>query len=219
MAQIFSKGANKVPLLLLIALTAFGGGATGFFWYFGSPNFTDVGYRPKQPVPYSHKLHAGDLGMDCRYCHIGVEKSAVAMVPPTNTCMNCHKLVLPQSEKLLPIRESFASGKSMEWIKVHKVPDFAYFNHLPHINAGVGCASCHGRIDQMDVVEQKQPLSMGWCIDCHRNPDMHLRDLTVSKITDMNWKPLAEKDQLAFAQRIKTEKHIAPPEDCSGCHR
>ncbi|NUM80167.1 cytochrome c3 family protein [bacterium] len=215
MAQIFSKRANKVPLILLAAVTFGLIGAVGFLWYYGSPKFTDVGYRPKQPVPYSHKLHAGDLGMDCRYCHTGVEKSAVAMVPPTNTCMNCHKMVLTQSEKLLPVRESFASGMPIEWVKVHKIPDYAYFNHSAHINAGVGCESCHGNVAQMEVVEQKQPLSMGWCLDCHRNPDMHLRK--PSEITKMGWTP--PKDQLAFAAQVKKEKHIAPPEDCSGCHR
>ena len=219
MAQIFSKRANKVPLLLVAGVGFLGMAVTGFFWYYGSPKFTDVGYRPKQPVPYSHKLHAGDLGIDCRYCHVGVESSATAMVPPTATCMNCHKLVLPQSEKLLPIRESLAEGKSMEWIKVHKIPDFAFFNHSIHINAGVGCKSCHGRIDEMETVQQDQPLSMSWCVDCHRNPDMHLRDLEKTKVTEMNWTPLPEKDQLAFAERIKKEKHLAPPEDCSGCHR
>jgi hypothetical protein len=218
-AQIFTKRANKVPLLLVTGILFFGAAVTGFFWYYGSPKFTDVGYRPNQPVPYSHKLHAGDLGMDCRYCHVGVEVSATAMVPPTATCMNCHKLVLPQSEKLLPIRESFAEGKSMEWIKVHKVPDFAYFNHSIHVSAGVGCKSCHGRIDQMETVQQDQPLSMSWCVDCHRNPDMHLRDLEKTKVTDMDWTPLPEKEQIALAQRIKKEKHLAPPEDCSGCHR
>ncbi|MBX7152642.1 cytochrome c3 family protein [bacterium] len=215
MAQIFSKKANKVPLILVAAVTFGLVGAVGFLWYYGSPKFTDVGYRPKQPVPYSHKLHAGDLGMDCRYCHTGVEKSAVAMVPPTNTCMNCHKMVLTQSEKLLPVRESFASGMPVEWVKVHKIPDYAYFNHSVHINAGVGCESCHGNVAQMEVVEQKQPLSMGWCLECHRNPDMHLRK--PSDITKMGWVP--PKDQLAFAAQVKKEKHIAPPEDCSGCHR
>jgi hypothetical protein len=215
LAQIFSKNANRAPLILLVALLFLGGAITAFFWYYASPKFTDVGYRPKQPVPYSHKLHAGDLGMDCRYCHVGVEKSAVAMVPPTATCMNCHTLVKPQSEKLTLVRESFANGTPIEWIKVHKVPDYAYFNHSIHINAGVGCESCHGNVAQMEVVEQKQPLSMSWCLDCHRNPDDHLRPM--SDITKMGWKPSG--DQKAFAVKVKEEKRLAPPEDCSACHR
>ncbi|MCB0833335.1 MAG: cytochrome c3 family protein [Bacteroidetes bacterium] len=217
MAQIFPKSANKLPVLSLILVLALGGGATGFFWYFGSPKFTDVGYRPKQPVPYSHKLHAGDLGMDCRYCHVGVEVSGTAMVPPTATCMNCHNLILPQSEKLLPVRESWTSGMPIEWVKVHKVADYAYFNHSIHINAGVGCESCHGNVAQMEEVQQMKPLSMGWCLECHRNPDNDLRDLTKVKVTDMGWTP--PPNQAEFAARIKKEKHIAPPEDCSGCHR
>lgn len=217
MPQIFPKSANKLPLITLVAVLVLGGALTGFFWYFASPKFTDVGYRPKQPIPYSHKLHAGDLGMDCRYCHVGVERSATAMVPPTATCMNCHNLILTQSEKLLPLRESWTNGTPIEWVKVHKTPDFAYFNHSIHVNRGIGCESCHGNVAQMEVVQQMQPLSMSWCLDCHRNPDMHLRDLTKVKITDMNWTP--PKDQLAFAEKIKKEKHIAPPEDCSACHR
>ncbi|HMW33054.1 cytochrome c3 family protein [bacterium] len=218
MAQIFPKRANKTPILAAAALGFLGMAVTGFFWYYGSPKFTDVGYRPVQPVPYSHKLHAGDLGMDCRYCHVGVETAAAAMVPPTATCMNCHKLVLPQSEKLLPVRESFANNTPIQWVKVHKIPDYAYFNHSIHVNRGVGCESCHGNIAQEEVVQQRQPLSMSWCLDCHRNPDQHLRDLQSGvKVTDMNWTPPA--DQAKFAARIKQEKKIAPPEDCSGCHR
>ncbi len=215
MAQIFSKNANRAPLILIAGLLLLGAAVNGFFYYYASPKFTDVGYRPKQPVPYSHKLHAGELGIDCRYCHVGVENSAVAMVPPTATCMNCHTMIKPQSEKLALIRESYANGTPMQWIKVHKVADYAYFNHSIHLHAGVGCESCHGNIAQMEVVEQKQPLSMSWCLDCHRNPDEHLRPM--SDITKMGWKP--SDDQKAFAARIKQEKRIAPPEDCSACHR
>ncbi len=187
----------------------------GFFWYYGSPKYLDVGYRPKQPVPYSHKLHAGDLGMDCRYCHTGVEVGAFATVPPTQTCMNCHKMILPESEKLLPVRESWATGEPLEWIRIHKIPDFAYFNHASHVTKGIGCFDCHGNIAQMEVVEQKQPLSMGWCLDCHRNPEMHIRPL--DQVTSMTWKP--GKDQLEYAERAIKERNINPPEDCSACHR
>lgn len=215
MAQIFPKWTNKLPTIMavgfvgLITLVVLG------FWYYGSPSHTDVGYRPQQPVPFSHKLHAGDLGMDCRYCHSSVERSPEANVPSTNTCMNCHKMILPESEKLLPVRESFASGRPIQWVRVHKVPDFAYFNHSAHLMAGVGCASCHGNIAQMEVVQQSKPLSMSWCLDCHRNPDMHLRP--PSEITNMNWTP--PQDQAEFAARVKAEKNIIPPQDCSGCHR
>lgn len=215
MAQIFPKWSNKAPRMLGVGVLVFGALVTGFFWYYASPKFTDVGYRPKQPVSYSHKLHAGDLGMDCRYCHVGVEHSATAMVPPTATCMNCHNLILPQSEKLLPVRESWINQTPIEWVKVNKVPDYAYFNHSIHLNAGVGCESCHGNVAQMEEVEIKQPLSMSWCLDCHRNPDMHLR--SSADITKMGW--YAPKNQMALAADIKQAKRLAPPQDCSGCHR
>lgn len=215
MAQIFPKWTNKIPPILLLAVFLGLTGIVGFFWYYGSPEYTDVGYRPEQPVPYSHKLHAGDLGMDCRYCHTSVEVSAKANVPPTQTCMNCHTLILTESEKLLPVRESWTTGKPIEWVRVHKIADYAYFNHSVHVNAGVGCSSCHGNIAEMEKVMQVEPLSMGWCLECHRNPDPYLRP--VSEVTNMNWIP--QENQLEIAQQIKKEKNIAPPEDCSGCHR
>jgi hypothetical protein len=187
----------------------------GFFWYYGSPWYTDVGYRPTQPVRYSHKLHAGDLGMDCRYCHYNVEISPVANVPPTQVCMNCHQIIGTDNERLLPVRESWSSGIPIQWVRVHQIPDFAYFDHSAHLNAGVGCASCHGNVANMEVVELKKPLSMGWCLDCHRNPDMHLRPK--SELTNMNWIPPA--DQAKLAEKTRAENKIAPPQDCSGCHR
>jgi hypothetical protein len=214
-AQIFPKWSNRIPPIAAGAVVLLLAGVVGFFWYYGSPWYTDVGYRPEQPVPYSHKLHAGDLGMDCRYCHSAVELSAKANVPPTQTCMNCHTLILTESEKLLPVRESWTSGEPIKWVRVHKIADYAYFDHSAHLNAGVGCASCHGNVAQMEKVIQVEPLSMGWCLDCHRDPDMHLRP--ESEVTNMDWVPPA--DQLEFAKRVKKEKNIAPPVDCSGCHR
>ena len=215
MAQIFPKWTNKLPPLMLLATTFGVIAVTGFFWYYGSPEYTDVGYRPEQPVPYSHKLHAGNLGMDCRYCHTSVEVSAKANVPPTQTCMNCHNLILTESEKLLPVRESWTTGKPIEWIRVHKIGDYAYFNHSVHVNAGVGCISCHGNLAEMEKVMQVEPLSMGWCLDCHRNPAPHLRP--VEEVTNMKWIP--PENHLELAQRMIKEKNIAPPENCSGCHR
>ena len=190
-------------------------GVVGFFYYYGSPWYTDVGYRPKQPVQYSHKLHAGDLGMDCRYCHNFVEVSQEANIPPTQTCMNCHTLILPESQKLAPVRDSWATGKPLEWIRIHKLPEYSYFDHSAHLRAGVGCASCHGNVSEMEVVQQVQPLSMGWCLDCHRDPDMHLRPK--DQLTNMKWVPPA--DQLEFAAKVKQERNIFPPENCSACHR
>ena len=215
MAQIFPEWTNKVHIIIAFVIIVAIATGVSFFWYFGSPKYTDVGYRPVQPVEYSHKLHAGDLGMDCRYCHTSVETSAKAIIPPTQTCMNCHSFVKGDGVKITPVTESWGNGTPIEWIRVHKLPDYAFFDHSAHLRAGVGCFSCHGNIDQMEVVKQVEPLSMGWCLDCHRNPDMHLRPL--DQITNMNWQ--AGAGQLEYAKRIKEERNINPPVDCSGCHR
>jgi hypothetical protein len=215
LAQIFPKWTNKLPVYFVVFILLAISFVTFFFWYYGSPKYTDVGYRPKQPVSYSHKLHAGDLGMDCRYCHTGVEISPVAGVPPTQTCMNCHTLVGTDNTKLLPVRESWASGKPIEWVKVHKLPDYAYFNHSAHLRSGVGCETCHGNVANMEIVELKEPLSMGWCINCHREPEPHLRPQ--SELTTMNYK--YPDNQLEYAAKLIDEKQISPPIDCSGCHR
>jgi hypothetical protein len=215
LAQIFPPWWNKLPLAAAIA------GALGpvlvvaGVWYYLSPWYTDVGYRPEQPVAYSHKLHVGDLGLDCRYCHSSVEISAVANVPPTQTCMNCHLLVKRDSELLAPIRASATSGRPMRWIRVHKLPDFAYFAHNVHVTAGIGCVTCHGRIDEMETVTQMKPLSMSWCLDCHLNPGPHRRP--VSEVTNMKWTP--PRDTSALAALLAGERPVNPPTDCSGCHR
>jgi hypothetical protein len=183
-------------------------------WYGGSPKTTDVGYRPEQPVPYSHALHAGELGIDCRYCHNTVDTAAGAAIPPTQTCMNCHAKIRSQSAKLIPVQESYATGLPIRWIKVHDLPDYAYFNHSAHVSRGVGCVSCHGRVDKMEVVYQAEPLSMGWCLDCHREPERHLRP--VEYVTDMAWQA---EDQLALGRELRETHNINPSEDCSTCHR
>jgi hypothetical protein len=215
LAQIFPRWTNALPLYLAVVLPLAPGLASGFVWYYFSPEYTDVGYRPEQPVPYSHKLHVGELGLDCRYCHASVERSAVANIPPTQVCMNCHQVVKRDSELLAPILASAASHSPMHWIRVHDLPDYAYFDHSAHVLAGVGCASCHGPIHEMEVVMQVEPLSMGWCLDCHRNPDPYLRPL--DQVTNMSWTPSA--DHAAVAARFREERGIAPPLECSGCHR
>jgi hypothetical protein len=215
LAQPLPRWFNKLPLIAAAAGLVAPVVAIAGVWYYGSPKFTDVGYRPEQPVPYSHKLHAGDLGIDCRYCHASVEISSVANIPPTQACMNCHKLVKRDSEKLAPIRASATTGRPMRWIRVHKLPDYAYFTHRAHVAAGIGCVTCHGRIDQMEVVTQAQPLSMSWCLDCHSNPAPFRRP--VSEVTNMKWSP--PKDGAALAARLTSEHPVAPPVNCSGCHR
>lgn len=215
MAQIFPRWTNKLPLILAIGIFAALTGLAGLIWWFASPEYTDVGYQPLQPVAYSHKLHAGDLGLDCRYCHTSVETGATASVPPTQTCMNCHSLVKPDSEKLKTVVDSWVTGKSIEWIRVHKVPDYAYFNHSIHIQSGVGCITCHGNVAQMDEIRLSATLSMGWCLDCHRDPGKNLRP--VNLVTDMNW--TADDGHEEWVKDFMSTKNLKPTEDCSGCHR
>ncbi|NQV38685.1 MAG: cytochrome c3 family protein [Candidatus Marinimicrobia bacterium] len=215
MTQIFPKWSNKVPLFLAGGLVVVLAGIVGFFWYFGSPYYTDVGYRPEQPIPYSHKLHAGDMGMDCRYCHTGVEVTATAGVPPTQTCMNCHNMVKTESDSIKPIIQSWNTGIPIEWVRIHKTPDFAYFDHSIHINRNIGCESCHGRIDQMETVMLSKPLSMKWCLDCHRDPTSHIRP--DGNVTAMGWTP--GEGQSDWATEFISTNKINPPTDCSGCHR
>jgi hypothetical protein len=213
---IFPKWSNLLlPVSILVAMTA-PLYITIMVAYGNSPKTTDTGYMPTQPIPFSHYLHAGELGMDCRYCHNTVEKAAHAAIPPTQTCMNCHYQIHKTSEKLVPLWESYENGTSIPWERIHDLPDYAYFNHAAHVNRGVGCASCHGRIDRMEVVYQQETLSMGWCLECHRNPQKHIRPL--DQITNMAFDPL---DALTRDERqnLIDIHRIAPSEDCSTCHR
>jgi len=154
--------------------------------------------------------------MDCRYCHTTVEISKHASIPPTEVCMNCHTAIHPESEKLEVVRESYRTGMPVPWIRVHDLPDYAYFNHGVHVSRGVGCVECHGRVDKMEEVYQDQPLNMGWCLDCHRNPDVHLRP--PAEITNMTWNVNAD-EQSTIAAGLRESLHIRPSEDCSTCHR
>jgi hypothetical protein len=214
---VFPRWANKTRALAGMLL----GGApvylTFLIWYGASPKTTDVGYMPQQPVPYSHALHAGQLGLDCRYCHNTVEQAAHAAIPPTATCMNCHARVWTKSEKLAPIRASLESGNPVEWIKVHDLPDYVYFNHSAHVTRGIGCVSCHGRVDEMEEVYQHEPLSMGWCLNCHREPEKNLRP--PEEVTNMAWTPPEGTDPLEYGKMLRAKNNINPPTDCSTCHR
>ena len=211
--QIFPRELNYLPLALALVAGGLGTFVFVLFWVYFSPTNLQVGYTPKQPVEYSHRLHAGELGLDCRYCHSQVERSHEAMVPPTQTCMGCHAVVHPESEKLSLIRESWETGESIEWVRVNQIPDHAFFNHSVHLAGGVGCVSCHGRIDQMEVVGMVEPLAMQWCLDCHRNPEPHIRPK--SEVTNMAWVP----DDNWLAQRPEVAAGLNPPMQCSGCHR
>jgi hypothetical protein len=215
LAEIFPKWANRVPAYLAGGAAVLLLATVAGVWYFFSPEYTHVGYMPRQPVPFSHELHAGELEIDCRYCHTRVEVSAVATVPPTEACMTCHRVVARDSEDLAPIIESFTTGRRMRWVRVHKVPEYAYFDHSVHIRAGIGCFSCHGDVAAMEELRQVHTLSMSWCLDCHRNPDPHIRP--PEQITNMAWIP--PPDQPEFARELRREREIGTPTDCTACHR
>jgi len=204
----FPRWVNHIRLLIPVMLL---GGAlytVGIVAFGASPDTLAVGYAPTQPIPYSHRLHAGELGIDCRYCHSNVDKSAHASLPPSSTCMNCHANIKKDSTKLTLLHETFAKGDSIPWVKVHDLPDFVYFDHSAHVTKGVGCVECHGRVDQMEVVTQVVKLSMGWCIECHRNPEPRLRP--IDKVTDMAWKR---------PENFKSLRTVHPNVNCSTCHR
>jgi hypothetical protein len=215
MAAIFPKSSD---LILKIAGAVIGLGAVAgaaAFAYYTYPTVIDTGYQPVQPVPYSHKLHAGDMGIDCFYCHYTVYKAAYAAVPPTQVCMNCHTKVKDQSPRLELVRESFRTGQPIPWVQIHRLPDFVFFNHQVHVTAGVSCVSCHGRIDQMVEVKQEKPLNMAFCLDCHRDPAPNVRPAEL--VTKLDWLP--DRDPREIGQEIVNQKHLNPPLDCSGCHR
>jgi len=212
---VFPKWTNK--LREMSGLLAIGGllYVTVIAVYVFAPETSAIGYAPEQPVPYSHALHVGELGLDCRYCHQNVEVGAHAAIPPTATCMNCHASIKTASEKLAPIRHSFETGVPVAWQRVHDLPDFAYFNHSAHVNRGVGCVECHGRIDRMEVVRQEKPLAMGWCLDCHRDAAPFIRPPEF--VTEMTWQPAEDPEELG--QRLMAAHDISPSTDCSTCHR
>lgn len=214
---LFPRWSNKVlPMLLIFGIGPMGTAAVAGVWYYATNKHLEVGYTPVQPVEFSHKLHAGDLGMDCRYCHNTVEESAFAQIPPTQTCMNCHEHVKKDSVALLPVRESMANDTPIPWVRVHNLADYAFFDHRAHLAAGVGCSSCHGRIDQMPRVSQVEPLSMSWCLDCHRDPAPHIRP--VSEITKMDWESTHSGGHGSIATTANG-RELHPPTHCSGCHR
>jgi hypothetical protein len=170
--------------------------------------------RP-QPVQFSHKHHVSGLGIDCRYCHTSVEVSAFAGIPPTKTCMNCHFQIWADSPMLEPVRESYRTGQSIPWTRVHDLPDFAHFNHSIHVNKGIGCVTCHGRVDLMPLTWRQHSLNMEWCLECHRSPERFVRPRQY--VFSMTWQP--EEDQIALGERLVQEYHIQKLTSCSVCHQ
>ena len=219
MAQIFHRSTNFISRFSVFsAIFLIGFALTGVIGIARSPYSTNQNVTREQPVQFSHKHHVGDDGIDCRYCHTSVETSAVAGIPPTKTCMNCHSVLFSNAGYLEPVRESYRTDQSIQWIKVHRLPDFVYFNHSIHINKGVGCSSCHGQINQMPLVFQASPLLMQWCLDCHRDPAQALRPM--DQVFNMDWKTPANQaelgKQLAIERHIRTTTELT---NCSTCHR
>jgi hypothetical protein len=219
MAQIFHRSTNFISRFSVFAGVFLAGIAlTGVLLAARSPYLTNQNVTRDQPIQFSHKHHVGDDGIDCRYCHTGVESSAVAGVPPTKTCMNCHSVLFNNVGYLEPVRESYRTDKSIQWVRVHRLADYVYFNHSIHVAKGVGCSTCHGTVDQMPLIFQAAPLNMGWCIDCHRNPEAVLR--APDQVFNMEWKAPANQAELGaqYAHERKL-RSTADLTSCSTCHR
>lgn len=219
MAQYFSKTANTLARIVLLTL-ACSLIAVGSLAYLivRSPYETMQNVPREQPVPFSHEHHVGGLGIDCRYCHTGVETSAFAGIPATQICMNCHSEMWATSPALEPVRESYRTGRSIEWTRVNDLPDYVYFNHSIHVHAGVGCTECHGRVDKMPLTWQAQPLTMEWCLNCHRHSERYLRPR--GEVFSMDYSHPA--NQIELGNQLKKEYHILSVRNltsCSTCHR
>jgi len=219
MSQIFHRHTNIYSRVSLIALLVFGGAMAAALaalnWSSYNTNQDDY---VDQPIQFSHKHHVGGEGFDCRYCHTSVEESAFANIPPTKTCMNCHSQIWATAPILEPVRASFRDNTPLKWTRVHDLPDFVYFNHSIHVKKGVGCATCHGRVDEMPLVYQKNTLMMQWCVNCHRNPAPNLRPR--SEVFNMAWE--RPSDDPGLGERLVKEYNIAPVgqlTNCSTCHR
>jgi hypothetical protein len=186
-------------------------------WYYFTPKYTRVGYQPIQPVHFSHAIHVEQLGMDCRYCHNGVEHSWYSNIPAASTCMNCHNAVLANDPRLALVRESYATGEPIPWVQIHRMPDYVYFNHAVHVNRGVSCVHCHGQVNRMDEVYHAQPFSMAFCLECHRNPAPRLRDPEL--VFDLNWQPDNPDAHTEAMIQAVHDWNIHSPQHCSACHR
>ena len=219
MAQIFHRSTNFISRFSVFSFIFMMGFAVlAVLAAARSPYLTRQNITRQQPIQFSHKHHVGDDGIDCRYCHTSVETSAFAGIPPTKTCMNCHSVLFSNAGYLEPIRESYRTDKSIEWVKIHRLADFAYFNHSIHVNKGVGCSTCHGRVDEMPLVFQANTLLMQWCVECHRNPAPNLRPM--DKVYAMDWTPTPDQEELG--KKFMKERNIrttAELTSCSTCHR
>src|SRR5262245_36911696 len=216
MSQIFHRSANTLSKVSIFGALFIIGGLIWLAMAINRSSYvTGTDVVREQPVQFSHQHHVQTIGIDCRYCHTGVERAAFAGIPPTKTCMNCHSQIWATSPYLEPVRASFRDDKSLHWRRVHDLPDFAYFDHSVHVKKGVGCETCHGRVDEMPLVRQKASLQMEWCIDCHRHPEQYVRPRT--EIFTMGYR--APKPQSVLGPELVKQYHINPRTSCSTCHR
>ena len=225
MAQVFPRYSN-VLTWVVISGVVLGASTLGVaaMVFARTPYATHTQIALTQPVQFSHAHHVGGLGIDCRYCHTSVEESGYANIPPTKTCMNCHSQIWVGSKMLEPVRESYRTGKSLEWNKIHRLSDFVYFDHSIHVTKGIGCVSCHGRVDQMQAVYQNGTLLMEWCLECHRAPERHLRPR--DQVFNMGFQPkdLNQADgsphtQATLGSELRKKYDIRSLIECSTCHR
>lgn len=216
MAQLFHRSINllvRVLALSVVVAVAFGGWA--YYQLYYSEYFNRVNIFREQPVMFSHKHHVQGLGIDCRYCHTSVEVSSSAGIPPTHTCMSCHSQVWTDAPILEPVRDSYRTGEPLQWVRVHDLPDFVYFNHSIHVKKGIGCTTCHGQVDQMPLMRQVNTLYMGWCLDCHRHPEKYVRPR--DQVFEVDW--AAPSNQLEMGRELLKKYGVQTTDYCSTCHR
>ena len=214
MPQIFHRSFNTLSLVSIYgSVFALAGIGWALSVLARSPYATNVGITREQPIPFSHQHHVTELGIDCRFCHTSVEDSSFAGIPPTSTCMKCHSQIWVGSKMLEPVRESYRTDQSIPWNRVHQLGDFCYFNHSIHVKKGVGCVTCHGRVDQRPLVWQEKTLLMEWCLDCHRAPEKYIRPR--DKIFDMTY----ERKDADEGKRLLDEYQIKSKMSCNTCHR
>jgi hypothetical protein len=216
MPQIFHRSTNTISRVSIFgAVFAIGGGLWAAYLINDSPYITRERVPIPQPIPFSHQHHVTDDGIDCRYCHTTVEVSAFAGMPTTHVCMSCHSQIWTESPALEPVRESYRSGTPLQWNRVHDLPDFVYFNHSIHVAKGIGCETCHGRVDRMPLIWREATLQMSWCLDCHRAPEKYVRPR--ERVFEMGWQP--QEDQLTLGRKLVNEYKIQKLTDCYTCHR
>lgn len=219
MPQIFHPSTNTFSRVSIFGAVFIIAGITIVLTaFFRSSYNTDVGVPIEQPIPFSHEHHVNGMGIDCRYCHVSVEQSDFADIPPTKTCMTCHSQIWADSPTLAPVREAYQSGEPIRWVRVNDLADYVYFSHQIHVQKGVGCETCHGRVDRMALTWKQNTLYMDWCLECHRAPEKYLRPREA--VFEMGYQP--PEDQLVLGRRLVEEYDIASPlrlDDCYVCHR